>query len=405
MNYDEMVFGAVYYGTKDLRFDNRYKFFLSNQQLAEYKKHKQSLIERDPRMQALPLRSYNSACLFFTKGEALTNLWSTYLNVVFSDRQQTVFERNYQDMLLARVYSELEGSMQIENVPTTRTRLEQIRLGSDPRDKNELIARNMMAAIDYIGQKPTFDRDHLRRLYDILSKDCLEDGQKLNGRYYRDDAVYIDRYEGCPKEQIEQCMDSLFAYVDQVLASGDGLAKEFLPHVCHYYILYVHPYFDYNGRTARMVSLWISLLSEREGSFPLFLSEAINDKKKDYYDALRETRDMNNDLTYFLIYLLDTAIRYTLVYQNVDHIADHVLQRGSIMSAIDKVYVKKILLGASNGWFDYKKFLTVANVDISKQAALKALNKLADYGVLESNINEKKVKLFRLDGSWLKYTV
>ena len=196
--------------------------------------------------------------------------------------------------------------MQIENVPTTRTKLEQIRKGFIPQNKNEIIAHNMLAAIDFIKTKPTFDKENLHKLYTILSQDCLEENQELHGKYYRDSEVYIDKYEGCPVEKIDDCMNSLFNFVEKYINDDEGYVNnDMLPHICHYYILYVHPYFDYNGRTARMVSLWISILSESVEIAPLFISEAINDNRRKYYDALRETRDMDNDLTYFLIYIND----------------------------------------------------------------------------------------------------
>lgn len=298
----------------------------------------------------------------------------------FQNFQSTVVQRNLYDILWARVYSELEGSMNLENVPTTRTRLEQIKKGSEPRDKNEIIAKNMLDAIEFILSRPKFNKENLYELYSILSHDCLEDNQKLNGNFYRNDSVYIGDYEGCSFEKIDECMDSLFAFVGNNLNNKASDVKEYLAHICHYYILYIHPYFDYNGRTARMVSFWISILQDDFSTAPLFISEAINDDKKRYYDALSETRDMENDMTYFLIYIMNTSIRYSLLYKNLNYISDKMLKKGITLTNYEKAYIKKILLGAEEGYFDYKKFLAIANIDISKQAAFKALNKLVKYG-------------------------
>ncbi|MCR4661529.1 MAG: Fic family protein [Clostridia bacterium] len=407
-DYNKMLFGSIYYDSTDLRYSNQYKFFLTNQQLIEYKQYKDNLIDQhNENMFSLDLKTYNSKHIFYTVGSALINLEKTYLKIVLEDlfeNESTVVERNYDDMIDARVYSELEGSMQIENIPTTRTKLEQIRKGAVPQDKNEIIARNMISAIDYIKTKPSFTKENLYKLYTILSQDCLEKNQELQVNYYRDNEVYIDKYEGCPVEKIEECMDSLFKFVDKYIndKNNDG-NKDMLPHICHYYILYVHPYFDYNGRTARMVSLWISMLLENTYTAPLFISEAINDNKRKYYDALRETRDMDNDLTYFLIYILNTAIRYSLVYRNINYISDELIKEGITITHIETIYIKKILLGA-DGYFDYKKFLVMANITISKQAALKELNKLAEYGLLSSKINDKKVKLFKINDEYVKYS-
>lgn len=405
--FDLMLFGPMYYDTKDLRYNNVYKFFLSNQQLIEYKQYKKQLIQNhDKKIVTVDLKSFNSDYIFYVNGQCLLNLQLTYLRMMQDDYQNfqsTVVERNLGDILWARVYSELEGSMNLENVPTTRTRLEQIKKGSAPKNDNEIIAKNMITAIDFIMSRPHFDKENLYRLYNILSENCLEDDKKLNGNYYRNDSVYIGNYEGCPFDKIDDCMNSLFDFVNANLNNKESDAKEYLSHICHYYILYIHPYFDYNGRTARMVSLWISILQNDFSTAPLFISEAINDNKKRYYDALSETRDMENDMTYFLIYIMNTSIRYSLLYKNLNYIGDEMLKKGITLTNYEKAYIKKILLGAEDGYFDYKKFLVIANIDISKQAALKALNKLVEYGILSSMINDKKVKLFKLNNEFVKY--
>lgn len=405
--FDSMLFGPMYYDTKDLRYNNVYKFFLSNQQLIEYKQYKKQLIQnREKKIVTVDLKSFNSDYIFFVNGQCLLNLQLSYLRMMqddFQNFQSTVVQRNLYDILWARVYSELEGSMNLENVPTTRTRLEQIKKGSEPRDKNEIIAKNMLDAIEFILSKPKFNKENLYELYSILSHDCLEDNQKLNGNFYRNDSVYIGDYDGCSFEKIDECMDSLFAFVGNNLNNKASDVKEYLAHICHYYILYIHPYFDYNGRTARMVSFWISILQDDFSTAPLFLSEAINDDKKRYYDALSETRNMENDMTYFLIYIMNTSIRYSLLYKNLNYISDEMLKKGITLTNYEKAYIKKILLGAEEGYFDYKKFLSIANIDISKQAALKALNKLVEYGILTSIINDKKAKLFKLNDKFVKY--
>lgn len=408
VDYLKILLDDVYYTETDLRYNNVFGFKFSNKQMAEYKEFKTRLLkEKNENVISLGLKSFNSDYVFLTLGKCLCNLQKAYLNLLLDDvneNNSTVVERNMAEILEARVYSELEGSMSIENVPTTRTRLDQIKKGAKPANKNEVIAKNMLKAIDFILDRPTFNKENLHKLYEILSDGCLENEQMLNGGYYRDGDVYIDKYDGCPADKIDDCMNSLFDFVAAQIQNNSSIIKTFLPHICHYYVLYVHPYYDYNGRTARMVSLWISILSGVPHILPLFLSEAINDDRMNYYRALRETRNMDNDLTYFIVYVLNVAIRYSLVYKNLDFVTDELLKEGTTLSHIERVYVKKILFGAGNGYFDYKKFLEIANVDISKQAALKALNKLVEYGVLSSKINDKKVKLFRLENKWMKYS-
>lgn len=409
MDLYSILFGNKYYNTTDLKYNNEYKLFFSNAQLMEYKLYKNKLIEEGKEgIIKLDLKSFNSKFIFYVSGECLNNLISDYFRIVISDFEETkstIIFRCFQDILDARVYSEVEGSLNVESVPTTRTRIEQICGGAPIKTKNDVIIKNMIDGIDFVKNKPSFNKTNLLRLYNILTKDCLDDKELPQNSYYRDKEVFVGNYEGCPVEKIDEYMNSLFKLVEKSLHSNEDLFNSLLPHICHYYILYIHPYFDYNGRTARMVSLWVSLLTEKELIMPLYLSEAINDNKRQYYAALSETRDMNNDVSYFLIYLMNTAINYSLAYRNLEFICNELLKKEAIPSNIDKAYIKKIILKSNNTFFDWKKFLEYANIDITKQAALKALNKLVEYGVLSSITNSNRVKLFKLNDNMIKYSL
>ena len=62
-------------------------------------------------------------------------------------------------------------------------------------------------------------------------------------------------HEGIPADKIEGKMNSLFAFIDQD-TDMDDLAKAA---AIHFYIGYLHPYFDGNGRMARMLHIWYLL--------------------------------------------------------------------------------------------------------------------------------------------------
>ena len=113
-----------------------------------------------------------------------------------------------------------------------------------------------------------------------------------------------------------------------------------LPHICHYYLIYIHPYFDFNGRTARMVSYWVYLLSGLQ-DFPPVISEAINQTKHQYYRAIENSRDAHNDITYFLLYLLRVANDYVITYQNLEALEKEAKNKGYIITETELNYMKK----------------------------------------------------------------
>ena len=313
-----------------------------------------------------------------------------------------LFNRNIEDLTLSRFFSEIEGSLNIENVPTTRKRIAEICEKNVLQDENDKIIKNMVDAVNFIiTEKPEFNKDNLKKLYDILSCDSLEEDKQLReGAYYRHDKVYIDIYEGAEHTLIEECMNSMFSFAN----NPENIKKldNLLPYICHYYILYIHPYFDYNGRTARMVSFWLRYINNIIGA-PIFMSEAINENKGDYYRAITNTRNTNNDLTYFLLYIVETSIKYSLVYKNLEEIKNELSKTGDTLTSTEWGYVKKILIHNSENFFNYKMFTEYINSKITKQGALKILDNLTEYEILTKSKNKKNEVIYKFNPDKITY--
>ena len=409
MEFEELLNLMIeneYFKSKEIKYLNELNALYSPNKYKEFLNYKDSLINKnDERFINLPLKSYSSKYIFYVSNLSLLELSSTFYNLQLEDYEETnsfLNIRNLDEITKSRIYSETEGTLNIEAVPTTRKKVEDIASGKvKPNNDNEIIIHNMIEGIKFISTSPSFNKDNLLKLYKILSKDSLNKEDEIKeDRYYRDNEVEVALYPGCPSNKIEECMDSLFEYVNNSLTN----IKEsiFLPYIVHYYILYIHPYFDFNGRTARMVSLWIANLSKLNNINSLMISEAINQTKNQYYKSISESRDAHNDLTYFLLYIYDISIKYFLTYKNIEHI-EMVLKNNYIdLSSIEKNYIKKILI-SSNGVFSYKDFIKFIKVDMTKQGALKMLNKFVKYKILKEKASSSNLKLFVVNSNIIKY--
>lgn len=151
-----------------------------------------------------------------------------------------------------------------------------------------------------------------------------------------------------------------------------------------------------------MVSFWLNLIYEITAA-PMFISEAINDNKKDYYRAIINTRLTHNDLTYFLGYILETATKYSLLYKNLESIKDQLSKKGDTLTSTEMGYLKKIIVHNPEGYFNYKAFLEYIQGSMTKAGALKALNGLTDYGLLEKSINKKKEAIYKVNQEMITY--
>lgn len=398
MDYKELLFKSLssdkYYTNMDLRMNKNININLSSIELDEYNRFKENYSCTDKIETSL--LAWNSQKIFLYKSKELLSMINDYYDF-FKDENDDIDK----EVLIGIICSELEGTLQIEGVNTTRKQIEQIIKDNNPKDKNEKIIVNMLNGLSYVKSTKEFNKESLKELYNLLSEGCLDKEDEINNNYYRNDMVYISNYTGCPVDKIEQCMESLFVFVNNNLNTKDPILKLLLPFIAHYYIIYIHPYFDYNGRTARMVQIWIFMLTNNMTS--LYLSEAINDNKNGYYKAIENTRNSRNDLTYFITYLIDLINHYSVVSKNLDEIKKEIENEGEYISVNELHYLKRIIINKNIKWFNYKKFIEFEGLDITKQGALKILNKFEKRGFLLSKINSKNEKIFILNESIIKY--
>ena len=347
-NYNDILISSLnntfYYTNEDLRINIKNGFMLSRKELDEYLSYKDSC--KNKSKVELPLKTFNSKNIYYFKSNELLAYLNDYLDFLQNDlkeKNSTIVSENFNDIILSRMTSELDGTLRIEGVNTTRKKILAIVESKNVANLEEQIISNMYNGYKFILSKPKFNKENLLKLYKVLSYKSLNEEDEIKD-YYRTDMVEIGDHDGCPVDKITECMDSLFKFVNSNISKKFSSDMFFLPFIVHYYILYIHPYMDFNGRTARMASLWISFLIESEKNLPTYISEAINDHKNNYYKAIDNTRYSHNDLTYFLTYLIKIANEYYLVYKNISSIKDDLALIGESITATEIYYLKRIII-------------------------------------------------------------
>lgn len=398
MKYKKLLNDTDYYTLKDLKYNSKFNIKLNNDELIKFKEYKENNSDYK-----LTLKSFNSKFIFFNNHQSLNDElreFTNYNTKYFQTNNISLMDKKFSNIMISRILSEIEGTLSIENIPTTRKNIQNVLSSKKIKSPNDIIIKNMDNGIRFILEQPKFNKENLFKLYTIISDQSLSEDLVLkNNEYYRYDKVYIDTYDGCDVTLISQCMDSLFDFINDNLNEKTNM-KYYLPHIAHYYILYIHPYFDFNGRCARLVSLWISVLGNIY-EHPLYISEAINDNKKDYYTAITNTRDMNNDLTYFFKYIFEISNKFYLLYENIESIEKHLLNNAIILTLTESYYLKRILSKLNTTYFNQKMFIEFVNLEMTKQGALKILNKFEEYNVLKSIKNNKNQKMFYVNVEYL----
>jgi Fic family protein len=181
------------------------------------------------------------------------------------------------------------------------------------RQKDEDEVRNYYRALEYVEvlakQNMSIQEQDVKTLHGLSFRGRqnptpYRDAQNVirNGRLI----VYIP-----PKaEDVGPLMRELMAWVPQAL--GDDVPIPFIAGLAHYQLATIHPYYDGNGRTARLLTTLIlhKYGYDLKGIYSLEEYYARNLQEyydaltvgddEDYYEGNRNTADLTGFLTYFV---------------------------------------------------------------------------------------------------------
>lgn len=188
---------------------------------------------------------------------------------------------SYQAMI-----DEIQSSLMIENIQTSRESIRHILNGYAPQNKTDSQLFGMKRGMDFISD-PTnrITEASIHQLYQMAIGNYLEDEDKLlPDSYYRHDAVYLvgDKIEhqGLSAEQLPKYMTELVKFIN-----SDPMNDLLKAIVIHFYLAYLHPYFDGNGRMARLMQLWYLVSCGYAATMFTPFSNHIEASKNKYYRA------------------------------------------------------------------------------------------------------------------------
>ncbi len=201
-------------------------------------------------------------------------------------------------------------------------------------------------------------------------------------------------------DKIVELMSNIEKYInDNDLQDIDPLLK--MP-IIHYQFESIHPFYDGNGRTGRIINI-LYLVQQGLLDIPvLYLSKYIIQNKTEYYRHLQRIRT-SNDYENWLIWLLngvtETSKSTINLIQKIKTLMDEYIEK--IKKAHPKIYSKDLVENLFK--HPYTKIEFVLNdLQISKPTATQYLNKLIKLGLLKKEkrwktnyyINERLYKLF-----------
>jgi len=315
-----------------------------------------------------------------------------------------------QEFITRGVMEEAIASSQLEGANTARKVARQMLLeGRKPKTKSEkMIVNNykamMLVEQEYKNQDLTLDV--LLKLHEVLTIDTLEDpADCARLRTKKDDVVHVVDREGTiyhtgPEPAFLKT--ELIRLIDY--ANKDTTDKKQFTHpvvkaiILHFWIGYLHPFIDGNGRLARTIFYWSLLRDGYWGFTYLPISRVIKESSTQYGMAYVYTEQDDNDFTYFLDY------NVRKIEQALNDFKDYVKRKADEHAVLHKNLIRthqfndrqiRVLqyLHANMGeYITTRSYRTINN--ISHPTAVSDVSELVAIGFLQKEKIGREVKYY-----------
>ena len=183
------------------------------------------------------------------------------------------------------------------------------------------------------------------------------------------------------EQEIKKYLKNLEDFINNNEDNIDPLIK-----VCliHYQFESIHPFYDGNGRTGRILNILYLVLNNLIDSPILYLSKYINKTKQEYYKLFNEVRN-NNNFENWILYILKgielTSKETILLIEKIQNEMKN--YKEEFRSKLPKIYSKELLESLF-----YEVYTKIAYIEkacnVTRITATSYLNQLEEIGLLES---------------------
>lgn len=230
------------------------------------------------------------------------------------------------------IIEEAISSSQLEGAVTSRVRAkEMLRSEQKPRDVSERMISNNYNAIHHIQKIVDRDLspDMICEIHAILTDGTLDNPDNC-GRFQKPGDIRVavvdelDQTIFAPPsaEEITERIDRLCDFAN---GSNGGFTHPLLRSILlHFWLAYIHPFADGNGRTARGLFYWSALRGDYWLMEYVSISAVLLKAPGQYRDSFLYSETSDNDLTYFLLHQLNVLDK---AFQGLSEYVDSVLEK------------------------------------------------------------------------------
>lgn len=224
-----------------------------------------------------------------------------------------VDKANKQKLISRGIMEEAIASSQLEGAATSRQAAKKmLREGRKPKNHSEQMILNSYLSIKLIEERyknEKMTKDMLLEMHGMITKDTLDsEGERPRLRKKTDPIVISDGVKGIVYHE-GPSMDFVMPELERLVRfANDELETEEFIHpiikaiMLHFWIGYLHPFTDGNGRLARLLFYWYLIRNGYWAFAYLPISKAIKRSPEQYIMAYVYSEQDDNDLSYFINY-------------------------------------------------------------------------------------------------------
>lgn len=183
--------------------------------------------------------------------------------------------------------------------------------------------------------------------------------------------------------QNEKEIRDLLRNLDDYINNKDDVDPLIKMSLIHYQFESIHPFYDGNGRTGRILNILYLVLNNLLDSPILYLSNYINNNKSEYYRLFNSFRKENNyeDWIIYILKGIEETSKNTIELIKLIQ-SEMNLYKEELMNKLPKIYSDELL----DSLF-YEVYTRINYIEekcgVTRQTASTYLNQLVDVGLLE----------------------
>lgn len=289
-------------------------------------------------------------------------------------------------------YAEIADSLDIEGDGSSKKRINEL-LEKKDKPKNEVEQKivNLSAVYSFIeNAHPGISKETIMLINGMLSTNIEMGGNKLeaSNEFRRGEGV-VGKFDTPSVEVMNKGMNHLIEFIND--ESYNSLIRAIVAHIA---FIYYHPFYDFNGRTGRLLSHWLlSNVNEINVSKLLYIS--LNFNKKTYiklWDSFRrsKSKDLDGWIHWFIFQLEES-------YENISEISNVLKKKMSRLNSTETSIIFKLIQEPEIS-YDLKALEESLKFGISNQGLHKAIESLEKNDLVKVNVT-RKTKLVKINES------